>query len=58
MNIAPRAPRLASRRLDLAEGRVDLTHGAGGRAMQQLIEEIFRPAFAFRKAQARISAYY
>jgi hydrogenase expression/formation protein HypE len=45
MNIAPRAPRLASRRLDLAEGRVDLTHGAGGRAMQQLIEEIFRPAF-------------
>jgi hydrogenase expression/formation protein HypE len=38
-------PRRATRRLDLADGRVDLTHGAGGRAMQQLIEEIFRPAF-------------
>jgi hydrogenase expression/formation protein HypE len=38
-------PRRAARRLDLADGRVDLTHGAGGRAMQQLIEEIFRPAF-------------
>jgi len=37
-------PRRAARRLDLADGRVDLTHGAGGRAMQQLIEEIFRPA--------------
>ena len=45
MNIAPRTPRPSARRLDLAEGRVDLTHGAGGRAMQQLIEEIFRPAF-------------
>ncbi len=38
-------PRRATRRLDLADGRVDLTHGAGARAMQQLIEEIFRPAF-------------
>jgi hydrogenase expression/formation protein HypE len=38
-------PRRAARRLDLAHGRVDLTHGAGGRAMQQLIDEIFRPAF-------------
>jgi hydrogenase expression/formation protein HypE len=36
--------RRAARRLDLKDGRVDLTHGAGGRAMQQLIEEIFRPA--------------
>src|ERR1017187_1797754 len=45
MNFASRAPRLATRRLDLAAGRVDLTHGAGGRAMQQLIAEIFRPAF-------------
>ena len=44
MNVASRSARLAARRLDLAEGRVDLTHGAGGRAMQQLIEEIFRPA--------------
>jgi hydrogenase expression/formation protein HypE len=38
-------PRRPARRLDLADGRVDLTHGAGGRAMQQLIDEIFRPAF-------------
>ena len=34
-----------ARRLDVANGRIDLTHGAGGRAMQQLIDEIFRPAF-------------
>ena len=38
-------PRLRSRRLDIRRGRVDLSHGAGGRAMAQLIEEIFRPAF-------------
>ena len=38
--------RVAARRLDLAAGRVDLNHGAGGRAMQQLIDEVFRPAFA------------
>jgi len=38
-------PRRPARRLDLKDGRVDLTHGAGGRAMQQLIDEIFRPAF-------------
>jgi hydrogenase expression/formation protein HypE len=45
MNVTSRAPRLVTRRLDLTSGRVDLTHGAGGRAMQQLIEEIFRPSF-------------
>ena len=45
MNVAPQAPRLAARRLDLVSGRIDLTHGAGGRAMHQLIEEVFRPAF-------------
>ena len=45
MTVDTRPSRLAARRLDLAAGRVDLTHGAGGRAMQQLIEEIFRPAF-------------
>jgi len=38
-------PRVAVRRLDLTAGRIDLTHGAGGRAMQQLIDEVFRPAF-------------
>ncbi|NJL08415.1 MAG: hypothetical protein HC900_09245 [Methylacidiphilales bacterium] len=33
-------------RLDLKAGRVEMTHGAGGRAMAQLIAEIFRPALA------------
>lgn len=34
------------RPLDLKHGRVDLGHGAGGRAMAQLIEELFAHAFA------------
>ena len=29
------------RPLDLKHGRVDMTHGAGGRAMVQLISELF-----------------
>ncbi|MEA3278417.1 MAG: hydrogenase expression/formation protein HypE [Pseudomonadota bacterium] len=29
-------------RLDLARGAVDMTHGSGGRAMAQLIEELFK----------------
>ena len=33
------------RRLDIKNGRVDLSHGAGGRAMGQLIEDIFHAAF-------------
>ncbi|CCV11646.1 hydrogenase expression/formation protein HypE [Mesorhizobium sp. STM 4661] len=33
------------RKLDVANGRVDLSHGAGGRAMGQLIEGIFHKAF-------------
>ena len=45
MNIASRSSRLTTHRLDLAAGRIDLTHGAGGRAMQQLITEIFHSAF-------------
>ncbi|MEY5097818.1 MAG: hydrogenase expression/formation protein HypE [Pseudomonadota bacterium] len=32
---------LSSRPLDLAHGRVELPHGAGGRAMAQLIAELF-----------------
>ncbi|WP_363345697.1 hydrogenase expression/formation protein HypE [Methylocystis echinoides] len=32
------------RKLDLKSGRVDLSHGAGGRAMSQLIAEIFHAA--------------
>ncbi len=34
------------RRLDIAAGRVDLSHGAGGRAMAQLIADIFQAEFA------------
>ena len=33
------------RPLDLRGGRVDLTHGSGGRATAQLIEELFEPHF-------------
>jgi hydrogenase expression/formation protein HypE len=42
MNVTIRA---RSRKLDLRNGRVDLSHGAGGRAMGQLIEDIFHRAF-------------
>ena len=34
-----------TRRLDLRNGRVDLSHGAGGRAMAQLIAEVFVAEF-------------
>jgi hydrogenase expression/formation protein HypE len=33
------------RPLDFRNGRVDMTHGSGGRAMAQLIEELFLEAF-------------
>lgn len=33
------------RPLDLRQGRVDMNHGAGGRASMQLIEEVFARAF-------------
>jgi hydrogenase expression/formation protein HypE len=33
------------RKLDVKNGRVDLSHGAGGRAMGQLIEDVFHAAF-------------
>ncbi len=33
------------RKLDLKAGRVELSHGAGGRAMAQLIEDVFLEAF-------------
>lgn len=39
------AGRRQSRRLDLQHGRVELTHGAGGRAMADLIDLMFRRAF-------------
>ncbi|MCB1955255.1 MAG: hydrogenase expression/formation protein HypE [Rhodocyclaceae bacterium] len=34
------------RPLDLKKGRVDMSHGGGGRAMAQLIDEVFAAAFA------------
>jgi hydrogenase expression/formation protein HypE len=42
-----RAPRerLYARPLDLAHGHVDMSHGSGGRAMAQLVEEMFVAAF-------------
>ena len=37
--------RLFPRRLDLKHGQIDLTHGSGGKAMAQLVAEIFQTAF-------------
>ena len=34
-----------TRPLDFKHGRVDMTHGSGGRAMAQLIDELFVAAF-------------
>jgi len=34
------------RPLDVRNGRVDLSHGSGGRAMAQLVEQLFAAAFA------------
>ena len=31
--------------IDFRHGRVDMTHGGGGRAMAQLIDELFLAAF-------------
>jgi hydrogenase expression/formation protein HypE len=39
------SPRLRIRRIDTRHGLVDLSHGAGGRASAQLIQEIFIDAF-------------
>ncbi|MGZ5251201.1 MAG: hydrogenase expression/formation protein HypE, partial [Caldimonas sp.] len=33
------------RPLDIRHGRVDMSHGSGGRAMAQLIEQLFAAAF-------------
>lgn len=38
--------RVRHRKLDVKDGRVEMTHGAGGRAMAQLIAQIFAPALA------------
>jgi len=37
--------RHSPRPLDLRSGRIDMTHGSGGRAMAQLIEELFEDRF-------------
>ncbi len=39
------AKRPGARPLDFRHGRVDLSHGSGGRAMAQLIEELFERSF-------------
>ena len=38
--------RTHARALDLRHGQVDMSHGSGGRAMAQLIAEVFAPALA------------
>ena len=43
--IVAEAGRRQARDLDLVNGRVDMTHGAGGRAMADLVEQLFRSAF-------------
>jgi hydrogenase expression/formation protein HypE len=40
------AGRRQARRLDLENGKVELVHGAGGRAMADLIDLLFRDAFS------------
>jgi hydrogenase expression/formation protein HypE len=46
MNVVPLDVTAKARRpLDLEKGRVDMSHGAGGRAMADLIDQVFRPAF-------------
>lgn len=42
-----------ARRLDLAHGCVEMSHGGGGRAMAQLIEELFLAAFDNEWLRAR-----
>jgi hydrogenase expression/formation protein HypE len=35
-----------TRKLDLKNGRIDMSHGSGGKAMAQLVDELFFTAFA------------
>lgn len=35
-----------AQRLDIKKGKIDLSHGSGGRAMAQLIDQLFIPAFS------------
>jgi hydrogenase expression/formation protein HypE len=41
MNTDVKAPRRFSSKLNIRDGRIDMSHGSGGRASAQLIEEIF-----------------
>jgi hydrogenase expression/formation protein HypE len=41
------------RKLDLAHGVVEATHGTGGKVMAQLVEELFLPAFDSKELRAR-----
>jgi hydrogenase expression/formation protein HypE len=43
--IEPKGRPMKARTLDLARGRIDMSHGGGGRAMAHLIDEVFRSAF-------------
>lgn len=43
----------SGRKLDLVDGRVELVHGAGGRAMARLVDELFVAAFSNRWLDAR-----
>ncbi len=45
-NAIPGRRRLFAKKLDFSRGRVELTHGAGGKASAQLFEELFQPAFS------------
>jgi len=44
-NREPKLSQRGTRSLDVKNGRVDMSHGAGGRAMAQLIEDMFVAAF-------------
>jgi hydrogenase expression/formation protein HypE len=44
VNVTQKLAKPYRRKLDLANGRVDLSHGSGGRAMAQLIADIFHNA--------------
>ena len=43
--LAAEAGRRQAGKLDFENGRVDMTHGAGGRAMSDLVDQLFRTAF-------------
>ena len=45
-----------TRLLDFKHGRVDMTHGSGGRAMAQLIDELFVAAFDNEKVDKEFFA--